>query len=220
MCRRSVAIALASLVVTAFCQTDSKAQALPDLPIPEKGNTINMSVSSGSRASLSFGSSTSFGTSANLSSTDGTSSSASSELRPLSGRVEFSIGGGADAGRTSADISNLRATGSGDTNVAGSPITVNGNNANFSSGNANLTGVQSALSLTLDPAGTAFSARTGTIHTTYGVDEQGNRDGRDGTTLGTPGSQVANTGANASINNNTNVDINTTNFTTTFSQAF
>jgi len=212
-------LALTTVSFGTVCQT-SHAQALPDLPLPEKGNTVNMSVQSGSRASLSFGSSTSFGTSASLSATNATSTSATSELKPLAGTVLFSIGAGATAGTTTADIKNLRATGSGDTNVAGSPINVTGNNANFSSGTAALTGVQGTLQLTLDPVGTGFAARTGTIHETYGKDQAGIANGQDGKQLGAAASQVSNASANAMINSNTNVDINTTNFTQTFSQAF
>jgi hypothetical protein len=191
------------------------AQKLPDLPVPTPGTTINMSLSSGSKASLTFGSSTTFGTSASFSATDGASASSTSTLTPSFGSVKFSIGDGVAAGRTSADISNLRASGSSDTEALGSKISETNNNA---TGNAILTGVTGVLELTLDPSKSSFGARTNSLHETYGAKD--GLPGADGKSLSSNTTQISNASASAVINTNTNVDINTTSFTQTFSQAF
>lgn len=191
----------------------SPAQQLPTLTTPAKGDTVNMSIQNGSRSQLSFGSSTSMGTSVSLSATEGVSSAASSSLAPTSGAsLSFSIGSGQTPGTTSANIDNLRAQGSGTTNVAGAPI--NASESTFSSGKAELTGVQSQLNIGLDSQKTGFTARTNTLHSTYGT-----TPGQDGAPLKT-GSQNSNASGNASINSNTNVDINSTSFTSVFMQAF
>ena len=189
------------------------AQQLPTLSTPAKGNTVNMSIQNGSRSQLSFGSSTSMGTSAAITATDGTSTAATSSLAPASGAtLNFSIGTGQTPGSTSANIDNLRAQGNGATNVAGSPI--NSTDSTFSSGKAVLTGVQSQLNVTLDNQKTGFSARSNTLHTTYG-----SVTGQDGAQLKS-GSQTSNASGSANINSNTNVDINSTSFTQVFMQAF
>lgn len=189
------------------------AQQLPSVTVPVKGDTVNMTVQNGSRSSLSFGSTTSFGASASLNATDGTSTAATSTLAPASGgELTFSLGSGTPGGSTSANIDNLRAQGSGSTTVGGA--TVDSKDSSFSSGNAKLTGVQSSLNLTLDQERTGFTARTNTLQATYGATE-----GQDGAQLKT-GSQIANTTSNASITSTTNVDINSTSFTSVFMQAF
>lgn len=192
----------------------SSAQQLPTLTTPAKGDTVNMSIQNGSRSQLSFGSSTSIGTSVSLSSTEGVSSAATSSLAPSSGAtLTFSIGSGQTPGTTSANIDNLRAQGNGETNVAGAPI--NASDSTFSSGKAELTGVQSQLNITLDSQRTGFTARTNTLHETYGT----TTPGQDGAPLRT-GNQNSNASGAANINSNTNVDINSTSFTSVFMQAF
>ena len=188
--------------------------SLPTLSAPAKGDTVNMTVSNGTKSSLNFGSSTIFGVSSNLSSTEGSSSAVSSQLAPSRGTLSFSIGIGATTGSTSANIKNLRAIGGGDTTIGGSPIKVTGDNGNFSSGDAQLTGVQGKLDLDLDPTKTSFNSRTTTLHTTYG-----SIPGQDSAQIG-KGSQNSSVGGSASVNTNTNVDINTSNFQSVFMQAF
>ena len=204
----SALLLLSSLVVTS-----ASAQQLPELKVPNKGDTVNLSVQSGTRSSLSFGSSTSFGSSVNLSGTEGLSTSASSSLAPAAGAtLDFSIGKGSTPGAASANIDNLRTQGNGQTTVGGSPI--NATDGTFSSGKADLQGVQSQLNITLDNTKTGFQARTNTLHKTYGA-----TPGQDGEQLQTA-NQTANASGNASVNSNINVDINSTNFTNVFLQAF
>ncbi len=185
-----------------------------------------MSTQSGSKSSLSFGSNTSFGVSVNMNTTEGTSTGVASGLAPSEGKLLFSIGSGASPGLTSADISNLRATGGGATNIGGSPINVTGDNANFSSGVAELTGVQGNLDLKLDPTKTSFEARTNTLHKPAinpdGVIMQsayGSIKGQDGPQSG-DGSQNATASGSASVSTNTSVDIGSNSFTSFFLQAF
>ena len=185
-----------SLVIPVKAQVSPE---LPNLPKPTKGETINMSVQSGTRSQLSFGSATSFGSSVNLNATEGTSANSSSSLAPSSGAsLTLSIGAGAVPSVTTAKIENLKATSA--TNSS-------------SSGNADLNGVQGKLDLTLDSTRTSFSAQTTTLHSSYGT------NGQHGAPLKT-GNQTSSASGNASVNSNTNVDINTSNFTSIFSQAF
>lgn len=192
----------------------SSAQQLPILTTPTKGDTVNMSIQNGSRSQLSFGSSTSLGTSVSLTATEGVSTAATSSLAPASGAtLSFSIGSGDIKGTTSANIDNLRAQGGGATNVAGAPI--NSTESTFSSGKAELTGVQSQLNITLDNQKTGFTSRTNTLHSAYGTTVPG----QDGAPLKS-GTQTSNASGSANINSNTNVDINSTSFTSVFMQAF
>ena len=158
-----------------------------------------MSVQSGTRSQLSFGSATSFGSSVSLNATEGTSANSSSSLAPSPGAsLTLSIGAGAVPSITTAKIENLKATSA--TNSS-------------SSGNADLNGVQGKLDLTLDSTRTSFSAQTTTLHSSYGT------NGQHSAPLKT-GNQTSSASGNASVNSNTNVDINTSNFTSIFSQAF
>jgi hypothetical protein len=217
---------LASTALLSLISSPLQAQQLPTLTTPAKGDTINMSVQTGSKSSLNFGSSTSFGVTVNMNATEGTSTAVSSKLAPSEGTLLFSIGSGAVPGTTSANINNLRANGGGETNVAGSPINVTGDNANFSSGVAELAGVQGKLDLKLDSSKTGFEARTNTLHKavmnadgTIGQPAYGTIAGQDGPQVGT-GSQSATASGSASVNTSTNVDINSSSFTSVFLQAF
>lgn len=192
----------------------SSAQQLPTLTAPAKGDTVNMSVQNGTRSQLSFGSSTTMGTTVSLTATEGVSTAATSSLAPTAGgTLSFSIGSGETKGTTSANIDNLRAQGGGATNVAGAPI--NSSDSTFSSGKAELTGVESRLNLTLDNQRTGFTSRTNTLHSTYGSSVPG----QDGAPLKS-GTQTSNASGAANISSNTNVDINSTSFTSVFMQAF
>ncbi len=216
--RRLPFVSMATLIVMG--SMDAIAQQLPTLTVPAKGDTINMSIQNGSRSSLSFGSSTSFGSSANLTTTEGTSTSSSSTLAPASGStLKFSIGFGSTLGTTSANVDNLRSQGSGPATISGS--TIDAKDSTISSGVAELTGVQSQVDLTLDPQKTVFTSKTNTLHESYGATQ-----GQDGAQLksntlsSNSTSQTSNASGSASISNNTNVDINSTTFTSVFLQAF
>jgi hypothetical protein len=209
----SAALLFFSLLAPHFCLPWAFAQQLPDLKVPSKGETVNMSIQNGTRSQLTFGSSTSFGSSVNMTSSEGSSTSATSSLAPSSGgSLSFSIGLGANPGTTSANIDNLRSQGAGPTTIGGA--SVNSSDSTFSSGKADLQGVQSKVELVLDSSRTGFQARTNTLHESYG-----STPGQDKKQL-TTGSQTSNATGNASVNSNMNVDINSTAFTSVFLQAF
>ncbi len=172
--------------------------------------TINQTVSSGSKASLTFGSSTSFGASANLSGTGGTTTQVESSVRlatPVSAsdnnRINTSLGGSNSS--ITANISNLRANG----NTLLTDGTIGElRDGNYSNGNASLTGVNASNQIVLSPGETKFSVMTSTVG-----------DKAIGTTSQDP-VRVSSGSASAIINSQTTVDINTNQFVSTFQQAF
>jgi len=223
--RRLLTMSLLTTSLAAPTRVFAQLQPAPALPslsdvesiLKLKGTTVNMNVQDGSRSALNFGSSTSMGVSVNMAASEGTKTSASSQLTPKSGTIEFSIGKGTVPGETTADINNLRTekTAEGDKNFG-------------AQGQAKLTGVTSSLSLELDPSKTGFSAQTETLHKPAILNE-GVKDAAGNYVVQPyyqPGAQVseggqnANASANTNINSATNVDINTTTFTNVFLQAF
>lgn len=193
-------------VFSIACPCASLAQGVPSLPAvkaAEQGRTYNMSVNTGTRSALSFGSSTSFGSAASLNSTEGAKTVSVSNMFPSAAKVESSIGAN-DAKTTSAKITNLKAASSSPvvdiTGIKGAALD------SYASGEANLTGVTANINLEMG-VGTNFKVDTGTIHKS------------DGSAM-VPGNQVSSGSANGQVNSLTNVDINQTNFTNTFSQTF
>jgi len=206
---------LIASIVSAGAVAAQELPALPTLTMPNKGDTINLSVSGGARSALNFGSSTSFGVNVNLTATDGTSVSTKSMLAPAAGSsVLFSIGDGVEKGTSSASIDNIRSQGSGTTNVGGAAVTSTGTNTSVSSGDAEMKGVRSTLDYKLNADKTGFEARANTLHQTYGA-----IPGQDGKSLDT-GNQTATAGGMAILNSNTSVEINSSTFTNVFMQAF
>jgi len=198
------------------------AQRLPDVTVAPKGQTINMSLQSGSKSNLSFGTSTSFGANLSTQSSPGMSTTATSSFTPLEGSISSQIGANPNSiGRTTATIQNLRAQGSGQTNVAGQPILAN--DANFASGEAVLDGVGATISINLNPDKSGFAVEAmpnvvggGACSISQGAcsysDEKGLKP--------YPDQQFASGNSNASITSNTTVDIGSTQFTSTFAQSF
>lgn len=209
------------------------AQQLPTLAAPVKGETQSMTLQTGSRSQLTFGSSTSIGTSASLNATDGSQATTKASLAPVQGgTVLFRIGSDekSNASPITANIENLKTSGSGTTNLSSS--TIEGNNVNGSSGQAQITGIQSQLSFTIDSSRSEFSSTATTIpnasnsdnSTTDTASVQNTSTTSPVTSTTTPttttNNRVANTSGAANISSNTNVDINNTNFTNVFMQAF
>lgn len=199
------------------------AQRLPDVTIAPKGQTINMSMQTGSKSNLSFGTSTSFGANLSTQSSPGMTTTATSSFTPLEGSITSQIGANPNAiGKTTATIQNLRAQGTGQTNVAGQPILAN--DANFASGEAILDGVGATVSINLNPAKSGFAvealpnvvggiACNGSSSTACNyTDIDGKKPYSD--------QQFASGNSNASITSNTTVDIGSTMFTSTFAQSF
>lgn len=224
-CQRNAIARLGTLLGAAcFLQAGvGMAQKLPDVTVAPKGQTINMSLQSGSKSNLSFGTSTSFGANLSTQSSPGMTTTATSSFTPLEGSITSQIGANPNAiGRTTATIQNLRAQGTGQTNVAGQPILAN--DANFASGEAVLDGVGATVSINLNPAKSGFavealpnvvggiacngSSSTACSYTTI----DGKKPYAD--------QQFASGNSNASITSNTTVDIGSTQFTSTFAQSF
>ena len=220
--------ALALITIAEFQQVVKSQVTLPDIVTGDviegiKGTTVNRSVQGGNKSAVSFGSSTTFGASSSLNLTSGATGYSESFLElnptgastgdtacPTGGCVSSSVGG-AD-GITNADITNVRST--TDSNQD-------------SSGAVNLTGIQAANTLVIDGEKSTFQARLQTVESAnylidsngdFVVDNEGNLINNAANITGE--SQNANASSNTIINTNTNVDINTTEFVSTFQQAF
>ena len=234
----STGVAANSQQVTSI--TPPEVPALSTLQVGTSG-TLNQTISTGSKASLSFGSSTSFGASANLSGTSATSTqvksrvklkdldianedstsdvSSSNTLCPtgncISTRLgEKNVGDLSSTGVIDAQISNLRANNQADQNSEDS---------NYTNGNAELGGVQASNDLVLDGLESDFSVATRTIHS--GSADQDEPDTiisvgtqEDGNPI--TDNQLSNGSASAVVNSQTTVDINTNQFVSTFQQAY
>jgi hypothetical protein len=183
------------------------SQQLPEFRQPEKGDTISISVQSGSRSSLTFGSNSTIGTSASLTSTDGVTSSATSTLAPYAGStLTFTVGAGSDGGVSSATIDNIRMQGEGISTFKN--INVNANEASLASGSAKLDGIQSIVFLPLDAARTGFVVNVDSTPDSSQSSQSGNS------------SYIGATSGTASLSSNTSVEINNSSFSSVFMQAF
>ena len=227
--------------VSAQSVTSVVAPTLPALQPLTGTGTLNQTVSTGSKASLSFGSSTSFGASANLNGTsatttqvksrvklkdldianeDSTSDITSSNLSCPTGNCistrlgEKSVDGVTSVGVIDAQISNLRANNQTDQNSEDS---------NYTNGTALLGGVQASNDLVLDGLESDFSVATRTIHLDSTTDQS------DPDTIIRVGNdtddyrfenQLSQGAASAVVNSQTTVDINTNQFVSTFQQAY
>lgn len=202
----------------------ASAQKLPDVVAAPKGGTINMSLQTGSKSNLSFGTNTSFGTNLSTQSSPGMTATAISSFTPLSASITSNIGGTqpGSVGKTTASISNLRAQGTGQTTIGGSPILAT--DANFASGEAILDGVGSSVEIKLDPlksgymveatpniVGGAACNSASTTACQY-TDNNGKKPYED--------QQFASGNAGANISSNTTVDIGSSQFTSSFAQSF
>ena len=215
--------------------------ALSTLQVGTSG-TLNQTVSTGSKASLSFGSSTSFGASANLSGTSATSTQVKSRVKlkdldianedttasiatsntlcPTGNCISTRLGektsdGVSSVGIIDAKISNLRANNQTDQNSADS---------NYTNGTAELGGVQASNDLVLDGLESDFSVATRTIHSGSSDQDEPDTIISVGTNTETNNpitdNQLSNGSASAVVNSQTTVDINTNQFVSTFQQAY
>ena len=195
------------------------------------GETKTNSLNTGTRASLSLGSSSSFGSSANVSSTDAYKLDSKSVFVPTSGKWKSSFGGvtaGNPEGTIKANVGNIRSAGTGPVfdNLAstvqqtadsesksGSSFTPADSDSGYSltatdattaEGEAALEGVASEIDLVLKPDETFTSTVIEYIP-----------DNTDENPMAT-----ANGGANLGLSNSLNVDLSNTAFQNAFSQAF
>jgi len=187
----------------------SLGEELPSLELGDTG-TLNQTVSSGSKASLTFGSSTSFGASANLNATPGTKSSVVTRVSledtgGISNKISNTLG--SEGNSITANIQNIRANNESPANGLAST------DSNFTNGNVLLEGITATNELVLDDEDTIFDVQLSTIHSEAGFDNVASSNVDQATSIGS-GS------ASAVVNNQTVVDINTNQFITSFQQAY
>ena len=169
--------------------------------IAEPGETKNNSLTSGSRAVLSFGTSTTFGSNANVSGSSGYEVNVTSQMKPTTGKFVSSFG--ADTGIISATVGNIRSAGSG--TFTGDNFTVEStDDASAAEGSANIAGVQTSIIFDFDDDSS----------TSVVIDPTGNIDAGDQTL------HTANGAANVTSNNAVDVNVSTSEFQNAFSQAF
>lgn len=192
-------------------------------------STENLSLTNGSRTSLSVGNATSFGASANLSASEGLTAISRSVLIPASVVIESTIGSNPSSlGKTSINISNLTAKGGGTVTPGSasgaSGSTINATDSQFASGIATIDGMGATVkmnigttSLTPDSQASFFAivhpnvikgdaacAPTNGISCRYDAN----------------GLVSGNAGANANLSTTTNIDIQANSFVQTFAQGF
>tara|TARA_B100000945_G_scaffold316298_1_gene316947 strand:- start:809 stop:1480 length:672 start_codon:yes stop_codon:yes gene_type:complete len=188
----------------------SLGDELPSLEVGDTG-TLNQTVSSGSKASLTFGSSTSFGASANLNATPGTKSSVVTRVsledtNGISNKISNTLG--AEGNSISANIQNIRAN-----NDSGVASGLDSLDSNFTNGTVLLEGITATNDLVLDDEDTIFDVQLSTVHSESGFSEVASSNVDEATSIGSGA-------ASAVVNNQTVVDINTNQFVTTFQQAY
>ncbi len=184
---------------------------LPSLNLGDSG-TLKQTVTSGSKGSLTFGSSTSFGASSSLNSTLGVKTRSLSDVRletdlgepSQKNMISNTLGSN---GSIKAEISNLRANNETPSNGLDST------DSNYTNGTALLEGITSSNRLELDGEKTVFTSEVQTIHneSDFGQVVSGNIE---------QSSSVGSASSSAIINHQTVVDIDTNQFVSSFQQAF
>jgi hypothetical protein len=175
---------------------------LPAEMIAAPGETKNNSLTSGSRAVLSFGTSTTFGSNANVSGSSGYDVSVISEMKPTVGKFTSSYGDGPDAGVVTATVGNIRSAGTG--SFSGDNFSVESNDTSAAEGSANLTGVKTSIEFDFDQ-----NSITSVAITPSGDLPEGDEV-----------LHTANGAANNTSNNSIDVNVSTSEFQNAFSQAF
>ena len=196
-------------------------------------STENLSLTVGSRTSLSVGNSTSFGASANLSASEGLTAISRSVLIPASVVIESTIGSNPGSlGKTSINISNLTAKGGGTitpgSGSGASGSTINATDSQFASGVATIDGMGANVKMNIGSITSATPSSTdsqasffATVHPnvlkgsaacspTNGISCTYNENGL----------VSGNAGANANLSTTTNIDIQANSFVQTFAQGF
>lgn len=199
-------------------------------------STENLSLTNGSRTTLSVGNSTSFGASANLSASEGLTAISRSVLVPSTVIIESTIGSSPSAlGKTSINISNLTAKGGGTvtpgSGSGASGSTINATDSQFASGVATIDGMGANVKMTIG------STLTGSTSTPSSSDSQASffatvhPNVLKGSAACSPTNGIActynenglvsgNAGANANLSTTTNIDIQANSFVQTFAQGF
>ena len=180
------------------------------------GTTVNTSKSTGSTSSLSFGSSTRFGTSASVNGTSATKSSSESIFKvgnsatttcPSGGCINSNIGD--SNGNITAKVSNIKANNLESFNDS----LVNSSSNKYTNANADITGIGANNSITLDGNETIIKARSATVHSNANFDSINSK-------VLSNDAQTSSASSSGFTSTNTNVDINVSDYVTTFQQAF
>ena len=221
---------LAATSSTFPLNAETEAFLAPEM-IAGPGESKNNSLNTGTRASLSLGTSSSFGSSAQVSNTDAYKVDSVSAFVPQSGSWSSSFG--STNGVIKANVGNIRSSGPGtlfdnlestpigtsldesdcSTSSATSTITpassengysVNATDATTAEGEATLEGVSTDIELVLNPDSTFTSTTITYIENNDDVNSMA----------------TANGSANLGLNNALNVDLSNTSFSNAFSQSF
>ncbi len=210
-----------SLISFGSISVRSQTLELPEIVSGEvlesiTGSTVNTSKSTGSTSSLSFGSSTRFGTSASVNGTSATKSSSESIFKvgntattscPSGGCINSNIGD--SNGNITAKVSNIKANNLESFNDS----LINSSSNKYTNSNADITGISANNSISLDGNETIFKARTATVHSIAEFDSINSKVLSNDT-------QTSSASSSGFTSTNTNVDINDSDYVTTFQQAF
>ena len=200
---------------------------------PTGGGTENLSVTNGSRTSLSVGNSTSFGASTNLSLSSGLVGVGRSTLIPAATSVTSNIGiTGTKAGITTINISNLTAKGGGTVNPnttkgIGDGTTIDSSEGQFASGDATIDGMSATVEMNIDPTVTVGGVNSQASFYSIVHPNLTSASGACEPSAGKPCAYITqdalvsgNAAASANLATQTNIDIQANSFTQTFAQSF
>jgi hypothetical protein len=177
-----------------------------------KGTSITRSSSSGGKSSLSFGANTTFGTSANINATSGSKAESLSNVKFSSGVLTTTLGGDNDS--VTADIGNIRANDLTSV-VNGEELTTIASDTNtYSNGNADVSGIFQSNNLEIDSGDSVFTTKTSTVHGDSATYEEIMSENVS------TNAQIASGSSGATFSTTTDVDINTSDFVSSFQQAF
>lgn len=177
-----------------------------------KGTSLTRSSSSGGKSSLSFGANTTFGTSANINATSGTKAESVSEIKFQSGTLTTTLGGEDNA--VTADIGNIRANNLSLVDDGGTQTTVNSDTNSYSNGNAALTGILQSNVIEMDGENSEFTTKISSVHGDSASYEEIKSENVS------TDAQIASGSSGAMFSTTTEVDINTSDFVSSFQQAF
>ncbi len=235
-----IAQSLLATGVFAFCAPTGFAQVSSDTPTqiqsggvivisPGAGTTNNLSTTSGTKVTLSVGNSTSFGAAANLSASSGVTAVARSVLEPSSVAINSEIGQNTLA-LTKIDIANLSSAGSGGTitpegHVGTFDIAETG--SNYASGNAIIEGMGAAVQMEISESsgnvGFFATVQPNTLDSAacFGTSGSNGEANSGACSFEQADTLVSgNAAGSANLSTQTNIDINSSNFTTVFAQSF
>lgn len=233
-----ISVALLVLFASAnatFAQQTGINGGVGNVVAPQPNRTENLSVTNGSRTSLSVGNSSSFGASANLTTSAGITAISRSILTPSSVDITSSIGSRpSDPGVTTINISNLTAKGGGTINPSngggiGPLSTITSTEGQFASGDATINGM--AANVTMQIGSTPRSEQTtGSEASFFAIVHPNIKTSQPGGCSPTSEDACAydshanlstgNAAASANLSTQTNIDIQANSFTTTFGQSF